>query len=99
MGRSVMAYKRQHGAVSGIEKKPRARITCQFLIDTLPIRIALKSFDCIIGANSNRHSSEGRLGETLFMAATLETSLGRGKPQNSMGQCYNRSSVLRCEAK
>ena len=29
-----------------------------FLIDTLPIRIARKSFACIIGTRSNRHSSE-----------------------------------------
>jgi hypothetical protein len=28
-----------------------------FLIDTLPIRIALTSFVCLIGARSNRHSS------------------------------------------
>jgi hypothetical protein len=31
----------------------------EFLIDTLPIRIKLNSFACIIGARSNRHSSEG----------------------------------------
>jgi hypothetical protein len=31
----------------------------EFLIDTLPIRITLNSFVCIIGAHSNRHSSEG----------------------------------------
>ena len=29
-----------------------------FLIDTLPIRNTLKSFDCFIGPRSNRHSSE-----------------------------------------
>ena len=30
----------------------------EFLIVTLPIRIATKSIPCIIGAHSNRHSSE-----------------------------------------
>src|ERR1700722_19187326 len=29
-----------------------------FLIDTLPIRITLKPFACIVGARSNRYSSE-----------------------------------------
>ena len=33
------------------------RILCAFLIDTLAIRNTLKSFDCFIGARSNRHSS------------------------------------------
>jgi hypothetical protein len=35
-----------------------------FLIDTLPIRIASKSFNCIAGARSNRHSPEAF--EALF---------------------------------
>jgi hypothetical protein len=68
------------------------------LIDTLPIRIAVKPFDCIIGARSNRHWSEGHSGAVFFIG-TLETSLGRAKRQNSVGRCYNRSLVLRCEAK
>jgi hypothetical protein len=41
-------------ALSGVEG---SQIT-EFLIDTLPIRIMLKSLACNIGAHSNRHSPE-----------------------------------------
>ena len=37
---------------------PKESPACQFLIDTLPIRITLKSIACFIRAHSNRHSPE-----------------------------------------
>ena len=52
-----MAYIRKFGAGSGHQNTLNGRLVCQFLIDTLPIRIARKSFDCIVGVHSNRHSS------------------------------------------
>ncbi len=53
-----MTYKRKFGGGGGPQNIQRESLVCQFLIDTLPIRIASKSFPCIIGARSNRHSSE-----------------------------------------
>ncbi len=52
-----------------------------FLIDTLPIRIVLKSFACIIGARSNRHSSEGPLLPAMMQDLAnlaIETAKRRG---------------------
>jgi hypothetical protein len=53
-----MTYKREFGAGIGRGGTPNESFACQFLIDTLPIRITSNSFDCSFGVRSNRHSSE-----------------------------------------
>src|SRR5579859_2999934 len=59
MGRSFMAYIRHLGAVSGSRNVPKESLVRQVVIDTLPMRIMRKSFASVIGADSNRHSSDG----------------------------------------
>jgi hypothetical protein len=54
-GRSLSAREACLLTLVGPERRP-AKI--EFLIDTLPIRIAFNSFTCIAGVHSNRHSSE-----------------------------------------
>ena len=58
-----------------------------FLIDTLPIRNVVKSFDCFIGTHSNRHSPEplklhqnraGRKNPSRRQTGILKRALGTG---------------------
>src|SRR5580700_7439209 len=60
MERSFMKHKRKFGEGNGPRKTPKESLAGQFLIDTLPIRVTRKPCDCIVGAHSNRHSSEAR---------------------------------------
>lgn len=56
-----------------LTRPERSRRITAFLTETLPIRIASKSFDCIIGAHSNRHSpkplSTRRLSFNFFISS------------------------------
>ena len=53
-----MIRKQKFGAGSGLRNTQKEILACQFLIDTLPIRITPKSFIIGIDSHSNRHSSE-----------------------------------------
>ncbi len=100
-----MAYKRQFGEVGGTQNTCNQSLGCQFLIDTLPIRIACKSLDCITRARSNRHSSEGlnrRQNRDAGAAFRPEFIKARRPQQIAETSCYDSARtdhVTRSSAK
>jgi pyridoxal phosphate enzyme (YggS family) len=72
---------------------------CAFLIDTLPIRNTLNSFDCNIGARSNRHSSEPlRSHQNCAAHVAFELIIGHANGPRIVGRNGHHARIARMTA-